>query len=522
MSSQDEQPAGGDGGGGGGGGGGGAEEHRYHSADGGGGEQSGGGDQSGADAGAGGQLNVSSTTAGNMFSTRRPKGFVAGVSSGTKNLCRGIAAGVGCLFAMPVMGARKEGVKGAVGGLVIGAVGCAALVTAGAVTGEVHLGRGVINAPEAMVEFVSNDKVWDLEKREWVTVDLGAALRALPATDDDLISSARKRKLEQEGEAPVAEADRPADAPQHYAVLGVTPAASGSEIKKAYARMALKHHPDKNRDDPDGAANRFKSVNEAYRVLSSDVLRAEFDRTGTVDSKSSELANLGGVQPMQHVIGGEAFLDVFGHLTFAMFHFNTMYAFSAEETAEWNARRPVRCALKLSTLLDDMARASAETDADAAVGDFVARHLEQLEIAALGGHLLRIVGGRYRVVAVRFISIVEHDFLSRASATVNDIAQTATYIRGATSSVVKAVKTAATTKQLTQNDAAPLLLALCESDITGCLDAACRMVLYDHDVSKEQRVLRGKMLLRLGAAMEVSAVRLAATEAQTPVDAPLM
>ena len=64
-----------------------------------------------------------------------------------------------------------------------------------------------------------------------------------------------------------------------YQILGVSKSASTSEIKKAYRKLAVKYHPDKNPDDPDAVA-KFHDINEAYEILQDDDKREIYDRHG--------------------------------------------------------------------------------------------------------------------------------------------------------------------------------------------------------------------------------------------------
>ncbi|MGB0766109.1 MAG: DnaJ C-terminal domain-containing protein [Phycisphaeraceae bacterium] len=65
----------------------------------------------------------------------------------------------------------------------------------------------------------------------------------------------------------------------YYKTLGVARTASAEEIKRAYRKLANKHHPDKNKDNPK-APERFAKVGEAYEVLSDPDKRAKYDRLG--------------------------------------------------------------------------------------------------------------------------------------------------------------------------------------------------------------------------------------------------
>ena len=65
----------------------------------------------------------------------------------------------------------------------------------------------------------------------------------------------------------------------YYEVLGVTKTASGEEIKKAYRKLAMQYHPDRNPDNKE-AEEKFKEVNEAYEVLSDANKKARYDQFG--------------------------------------------------------------------------------------------------------------------------------------------------------------------------------------------------------------------------------------------------
>ncbi|HBH1935788.1 TPA: DnaJ domain-containing protein, partial [Clostridioides difficile] len=58
----------------------------------------------------------------------------------------------------------------------------------------------------------------------------------------------------------------------YYEVLGISKGAEAQEIKKAYRKLAMKYHPDRNPGDKE-AEEKFKEINEAYEVLSDDTKR---------------------------------------------------------------------------------------------------------------------------------------------------------------------------------------------------------------------------------------------------------
>jgi len=65
----------------------------------------------------------------------------------------------------------------------------------------------------------------------------------------------------------------------YYEVLGVEKNASDDELKRAYRKLAMKYHPDRNKDDKE-AEHKFKEVGEAYEVLKDAQKRQAYDRMG--------------------------------------------------------------------------------------------------------------------------------------------------------------------------------------------------------------------------------------------------
>jgi molecular chaperone DnaJ len=91
----------------------------------------------------------------------------------------------------------------------------------------------------------------------------------------------------------------------YYEVLGASRTASRAEIKKAYRKVAMKYHPDRNQDDADAEA-KFKEVQEAYSILKDEQKRAAYDQFGHAGVDPS--AGMGGGQ------GAGGFGDVFGDM----------------------------------------------------------------------------------------------------------------------------------------------------------------------------------------------------------------
>src|SRR3954470_1375832 len=101
----------------------------------------------------------------------------------------------------------------------------------------------------------------------------------------------------------------------YYAVLGVNRDASEEDIKKAYRKLAMKHHPDRNPDDK-SSEDKFKEAKEAYEVLSDARKRAAYDQFGHAGVDPAAGAGFARGFGNQEGFGGfaDAFGDIFGEI----------------------------------------------------------------------------------------------------------------------------------------------------------------------------------------------------------------
>ena len=79
-----------------------------------------------------------------------------------------------------------------------------------------------------------------------------------------------------------------------YKILGVSRSATTSQIKKAYRKLAVKYHPDKNPDDED-AVHKFHDINDAYEALQDEEKRKIYDQHGEEGLKNQGNKQGGGM-----------------------------------------------------------------------------------------------------------------------------------------------------------------------------------------------------------------------------------
>lgn len=88
-----------------------------------------------------------------------------------------------------------------------------------------------------------------------------------------------------------------------YEVLGVSRSASLEDIKKAYRKLALQHHPDRNHDNPE-AEEKFKEATEAYQILSDADARVKYDQFGHAAFEQGGMGGFGDFSGFEDIFGG--------------------------------------------------------------------------------------------------------------------------------------------------------------------------------------------------------------------------
>ncbi|KXN83779.1 hypothetical protein AN958_01106 [Leucoagaricus sp. SymC.cos] len=148
--------------------------------------------------------------------------------------------------------------------------------------------------------------------------------RSTPSNDGTKGQAKRGRKIGTQ--------ERPLET-GYYDILGVPVTATTDDIKKSYRRLAIKHHPDKNPDDPE-AEDRFKQIAIAYQTLSNPELRKKYNEFGPKESAPEG----GYVDPEElfgAIFGGERFTAIIGDISLAR---EMKTALQEAEDAEEQAR----------------------------------------------------------------------------------------------------------------------------------------------------------------------------------------
>jgi curved DNA-binding protein CbpA len=486
-----------------------------------------------------------------VINSSRPRDAFDGTVSGLKVAGASVLAGGALLVAMPVVGAKEDGVSGFAGGLVKGTLGGLALAGGGLIAGATQVVRGVANTPEAISQ-VQLGKRWDPEVGAWVddTTDLRGEEKQAAGIDPDKDSDEEAARGTDENGRQKQVADT-----VYYDIIGVSPSASSSEIKKAYYKAALKVHPDKNPDDPE-AGEKFKQLAKAYQVLCDPDLRKRYDKEGKEAMQGQSMPDFDPSLFFGMLFGSEQFEKYIGSLYLSMqfdhiakdvqrdlkrrqtegedakeavqgsLDDSIKSSMDARKEARLKRRqfvREVTCARNLVERLDKWVTLRDEAGFQQAINQEAIRLVK----TAFGGRLLRTIGVCYESAAEQYLAGLYGNFtLQTQYAQWCDSAHAASTKINAMSSMgksawamkqmhdkVESVKegekegeakgsTMESTMKESLEESLPMFLQAIWDysaiDIENTVSHVCNKVLKDISVPWQLRVRRAYALLRLG------------------------
>ena len=147
----------------------------------------------------------------------------------------------------------------------------------------------------------------------------------------------------------------------YYDILGVSKSATAQEIKKAYRKLAVKYHPDRNPDNAEAEA-KFKEAAEAYEVLSNEQKRQKYDQFGHAGVKGGPGGGggfSGGGMTMEDIF--ENFGDIFGQGGGGGSPFDSFFGGGARSGRRRSAgRRGSNLRVKIKMTLDEIANGATK------------------------------------------------------------------------------------------------------------------------------------------------------------------
>eukprot|EP01065_Artemidia_motanka_P025537 TRINITY_DN30529_c0_g1_i1.p1 TRINITY_DN30529_c0_g1~~TRINITY_DN30529_c0_g1_i1.p1 ORF type:complete len:575 (+),score=198.36 TRINITY_DN30529_c0_g1_i1:98-1726(+) len=337
------------------------------------------------------------TSAAQLFPAEQPKNFVDGTCSGLKTVGKGVGFGLSSLVAMPIAGGMEGGPVGAVVGAIGGCIAAAGLVTWSTTVGAMQFVRGAMNTPACVREWCSGQRIWDKSSGQWVEVNIdedAAVLRGL-AGDSDILDKAKAREKEEKERAEAAGGASVRET-ELYEVLGVAPAATPNEIRRAYYRAASTVHPDKCRDAD--AKERFQAISKAYEVLSDAEMRERYDARG----KS-------GIEGKQFSDPATMFAALFGSAKFEP-HVGKLHLLlrmhaeklTDDEMACLQHRREMRLAVRLAQMLRPYVDGNTSEFREAMV-----LYADDLAATVFGDEMLAVIGHCYQVKGRQKLSTID-------------------------------------------------------------------------------------------------------------------
>lgn len=234
-----------------------------------------------------------------IFYVTNPKDIREGLAKGIYNLIAGVGIGTVAIASVPVLFLScfvREDADPL--DCLVYSVGGVYLIIAGVAAGAYQVGRGLFNTPYSI--YASTHALdWDAESCKWTAYNFNEEFVTIGSMSEKQFlrslqpPSVNNSDDESEGDTNHNDSTTPS-VRKYYTVLGVSPTATNTEIKRAYYQRARETHPDSNPNDLE-AQQKFQSIAQAYQTLSDEDARFQYDQQAmdveTSDKSETETEN---------------------------------------------------------------------------------------------------------------------------------------------------------------------------------------------------------------------------------------
>lgn len=238
----------------------------------------------------------------------------------------------------------------------------------GAASGVTQMVRGVIAAPQAAIA-PRQGKWWNENERRWVMTkmeDEAKSIEGVPDDDYDIIGIIED-DLDSKASASLRSGKAKVKEMFYYDILQVSPTADDAIIRRRYYILAKQYHPDRCPDNK-AASEKFKSIAEAYEILSDPDLRKLYDKEGReglsatkVANASEEVSKIDPILLFASLFASDKFNEYIGRLAMATSAaIGDSNRVSISEARLLQKRRLIRLALKLLKKIDPFVTAKRE------------------------------------------------------------------------------------------------------------------------------------------------------------------